>query len=332
MASAQGPVKDGALAGLGRVADASCAPVILAAIRDAAPPTLLVGMHALRALPGEDATRALIDAYPKLPAPAQLALIPVLGARRDLLVLPVLEHLARSEQAETRKAALEALGDSDLPQAMNLLSAEAERGDEAQRAKVHEIIARHKLREIENRQRSLASGAHDTDLLELLGIIGRWWVVGPFDLGDKNQGWETRYIGEPNVNVVARYMSGKTRRQWKRVESQDSQGKLNLRATIADRDNCIGYAYAEIELDKPVDAVLLLGVDDSEKIWVNGKKLFEQFTARGLTVDQDRVPVHLEAGTNKILLKLYQNTQGWEFCARIVNADGQPVPFKQKSE
>ncbi len=221
MASAQGPVKDGALAGLGRVADASCAPVILAAIRDAAPPTLLVGMHALRALPGEDATRALIDAYPKLPAPAQLALIPVLGARRDLLVLPVLEHLARSEQAETRKAALEALGDSDLPQAMNLLSAEAERGDEAQRAKVHEIIARHKLREIENRQHSLASGAHDTDLLGLLGIIGRWWVVGPFNLGDKNQGWETSYIGEPNVNAVARYMSGKTRRQ--RIVNADGQ-------------------------------------------------------------------------------------------------------------
>jgi hypothetical protein len=333
MESAQGPVKDGAVAGgLGRVGDASCVPVILVAIRDAAPPTLLVGMDALRALPGEDVTRALIDAYPKLPSRAQLALIPVLGARRAPLGLLILEQLARSEQAETRLAALEALGDSDLPQALNLLSAEEARGDEAQRAKVHEIIARHKLREIENRQRSLASGAHDTDLLGLLGIIGRWWVVGPFDLGDKNQGWETSYIGEPNVNVVARYMSGKTRRQWKRVESQDSQGKINLRATIADRDNCIGYAYAEIELQKPVDAVLLLGVDDSEKIWVNGSRVFEQFTARGLTVDQDRVPVHLEAGTNKILLKLYQNTQGWEFCVRIVTADGQPVPFKQRSE
>ena len=40
----------------------------------------------------------------------------------------------------------------------------------------------------------------------------------------------------------------------------------------------------------------------------------------------------LEAGTNKIVLKLYQNTQGWEFCVRIVTADGLPVPFKQKSE
>jgi len=65
---------------------------------------------------------------------------------------------------------------------------------------------------------------------------------------------------------------------------------------------------------------------------VNGNKVFEQFTARPLQVDQDHVPVHLEAGTNKILLKLYQNTQGWEFCVRIVTAEGRPVPFKQRSE
>src|SRR5262249_29556934 len=154
----------------------------------------------------------------------------------------------------------------------------------------------------EKSQRSLAEGSRDTDLLGLLGIIGRWWVVGPFDLGDKNQGWDTSYIGEPSVNVVARYMTGKTRRQWKRVDSQDSHGKIDLRATVADRDNCIGYAYAEIELRKPADAVLLLGVDDSERIWVNGNKVFEQFMARGLVVDQDHVPVHLKSGTNTILL------------------------------
>ena len=127
-------------------------------------------------------------------------------------------------------------------------------------------------------------------------------------------------------------MAGKTRRQWKLVESQDSQGKIDLRATIADRDNCIGYAYAEIELDQPADAALLLGVDDSEKVWVNGVKVHELFTARGLVVDQDRVPVHLKAGKNTILLKLYQNTLGWEFCARLVTADGQPLPFTQKKE
>jgi hypothetical protein len=248
------------------------------------------------------------------------------------LVLPILEKLARSNHAESRLAALEALGDTDLPEAIKFLSAEETRGDAAQRAMVHEIIDQHNLREIEKRQGSLAAGARDTDLLGLLGIIGRWWVVGPFDLGEKHEGWETRYIGEPNVNVIARYMAGKTRRQWKRVESQDSHGKIDLRSTIAERDNCLGYAYAEIELPKPVDAVLLLGVDDSEKIWVNGSKVFEHFTARGLVVDQDRVPVRLKAGTNAILLKIYQNTQGWEFCVRIITPDGKPLPLKQKAD
>lgn len=74
------------------------------------------------------------------------------------------------------------------------------------------------------------------------------------------------------------------------------------------------------------------GVDDSEKIWVNGSRVFEQFTARGLVVDQDRVPVRLKAGTNTILLKLYQNTLGWEFCVRIATPDGRAVPFIQKTE
>jgi hypothetical protein len=289
-------------------------------------------MNTLGALPGKDVTQSLISAYPTLPKPAQLALIPILGARHDALVLPLLQQLAQSDRADTRLAALQALGQTDLPEAMKVLSVEETRGDPAQRAKIREIIEGHKLREMERRQLRLAAGARDGDLLGLLGIIGRWWVVGPFDLGERNQGWATHYIGEPDVSVVARYMAGKTRRQWKRVESQDPHGKIDLRSAIADRDNCIGYAYAEFELPKSVDAVLLVGVDDSEKIWVNGSQVFQQFTARGLVVDQDRVPVHLKAGTNTILLKVYQNTLGWEFCARLVAPDGKPLPLKQKAD
>jgi HEAT repeat protein len=332
LASAQGPVKDGALAGLSRIGDASSVPAILAAIRDCQPPTLLVGMDALRALPGAEVSRALALAYPTLSARAQAALIPILGARRDPVVLPILKQAAHSELADRRNAALEALGDTGLTQALNFLAEEGKRGDDAHKARVQDILNRHAQRELEKRQRSLAEGSRDTDLLGLLGIIGRWWVVGPFDLGDRNQGWDTSYIGEPNVSVVARYMAGKTRRQWKRVDSQDSHGKIDLRATIADRDDCIGYAYTEIELPKPANAVLLLGVDDSEKIWVNGEKVFELFRARGLVVDQDHVPVHLKAGANAILLKLYQNTQGWEFCVRVVTPDGRPLAFTQKPE
>lgn len=332
LTTAHGQVKDGALAGLGRVGGPTYVPVIIDAVRDEKPPTLLVGMAALRALPGADVTKRLVEAYPGLPPAVRSALLPVLGDRRDPQALPLLKQVAQSDQAEESLAALKALGESDLPDAVRFLSELEGSGDTSSRAVIHEIIEAQRRREAERRMRELSPGARDADLLCQLGIIARWWVVGPFDLGEKNEGWTTRYIGEPEVNVVARYMAGKTRRQWKRVESQDPHGKIDLRAAIADRDHCVGYAYAEIEVPKALDAILLLGVDDSEKIWVNGSQVFEHFTARGLIVDQDKAPIQLKAGTNTILLKVYQNTLGWEFCARVVTPDGKPVPLKQKAE
>jgi hypothetical protein len=60
------------------------------------------------------------------------------------------------------------------------------------------------------------------------------------------------------------------------VEARGVSGfKRQDRPPIDDRreKQLISYAYAKIELPKPVDAVLLLGVDASEKIWVNESKV-----------------------------------------------------------
>jgi HEAT repeat protein len=240
-------------------------------------------------------------------------------------------QLLRSATGQVRDGALAGLARIGDPASWpSLLEAIK---DEALRAEVKEIRSRAVQPETTSLLARVQRGLRvDANLLGQLGVIGRWWVVGPFDLGERDEGWQTRYIGEPDVNVVARYMAGKVRRQWKRVDSHESQGRIDLRAAIADRDHCVGYALAEVELDKPTDAILLLGVDDSERVWVNGQKVFELFTRRGLQVDQDRIPVKLKAGTNTILLKVFQDTLGWEFCARIVTPDGQPLPFTQKAD
>ena len=73
--------------------------------------------------------------------------------------------------------------------------------------------------------------------------------------------------------------------------------------------------------------MLLIGADDSERVWVNGQKVFELTAARGLSCDQDKIPVKLKAGRNTILLKIWQLNQGWEFCARLTTADGAPLAF-----
>jgi HEAT repeat protein len=333
LSTAQGQVRDGVLAGLGRTGNASCVPALLAAIRGAELPTSLVGMNALRTMPGSEVTRALVEAFPGLTTKEQAALIPVLASRRDALVLPLLQQRARSDDPAVRASALEAIGETGLKEAIEVLAAEAKSGDESHRGKAREVMARLAASLLDKRQHGeTGTESRETDLHGLLGIIGRWWVVGPFELGENNEGWATNYIGEPQISLVARYMSGKTRREWKRIVSQDAHGKVDLRGSVANRDRCVGYAYAEIVLDQPSDAVLLVGVDDSERIWVNGTKVFEQFTKRGLQVDQDRVPVQLKAGTNAVLLKLYQDTQGWEFCVRVTTPDGRPLAFHQQAD
>jgi hypothetical protein len=47
---------------------------------------------------------------------------------------------------------------------------------------------------------------------------------------------------------------------------------------------------------------------------------------RGAVPDQDRAPIQLKKGPNLLLLKITQGGGGWSACARIVAADGTPIP------
>lgn len=184
------------------------------------------------------------------------------------------------------------------------------------------------VRLVAERMRDLGA---NVDVSAALGIITNWWVVGPFELGPENAAWNQALIGEPNVDLNARYMAGKRRLDWRQVTGQDEHGLVDLLEVFGPTQQAIAYAYAEFFVPQEREAVLRIGVDDSERVWVNGEMVFEHFVARGLVVDQDQVPVKLKAGRNVILMKTWQNTLGWEFCVRITTPAGQPVSFMQRS-
>jgi hypothetical protein len=170
------------------------------------------------------------------------------------------------------------------------------------------------------------------DYAAMLGLLTQWWVVGPFELGEGNSGWDKAYINEPEVNLQGRYMVGKRRLDWVKATGSDDRGVIDLHKPLGPGDNRIAYAYTEITLPTNTDALLLVGADDSQRVWVNGQKVFEHFVARPLVPDQDRIPVKLKAGRNTILMKIWQNTQGWAFCARLTTPDGNPIEFKQAAQ
>jgi len=165
----------------------------------------------------------------------------------------------------------------------------------------------------------------------MMGFVLHWKSIGPFPMKD-GQGWDVDFIGEANAHASRPVKFEDRSLEWKAIQANDETGVVNLIPSLGSCEQCIAYVYAEIVVSKDEDAVLKVGVDDSEKILLNGELVFSQFVARPLQADQDSVPVKLKAGKNGILMKIYQNNLGWEFCLRIATPDGSILAFAQSGE
>jgi len=87
-------------------------------------------------------------------------------------------------------------------------------------------------------------------------------------------------------------------------------------------EECVAYARTWLRSDQDEPAVLELGSDDGVKVWLNNKQVYALNVARPLQPGSDKVNLQLHPGWNLLLLKITQNNQGWEFCARLRKPDG----------
>ena len=141
--------------------------------------------------------------------------------------------------------------------------------------------------------------------------------------------WGTDFVNEKNVDLKAVYTHDGQSLAWKAVEAGGDLCVVDLAAQTGSPANCYGYAYAEITVDEKQLATLRLGSDDGVAAWINGGKVHDNFVDRGTKPDSDIVQIRLDAGVNKILLKISQGGDGWNFCARLTDRDGHPLNFKQ---
>ena len=100
-------------------------------------------------------------------------------------------------------------------------------------------------------------------------------------------------------------------------------------ADLYGRRNLAAYAYAELELPESKAAQFKIGSNDGVVCWLNGKKVHENRTSRGLTVDEDTVSVQLKEGVNRILLRVLNEGSAWEACLRVCDAQGMPLDIER---
>ena len=79
-----------------------------------------------------------------------------------------------------------------------------------------------------------------------------------------------------------------------------------------------GYAVAYIVADEEMTVTLSLSSNDQGKAWLNGKQVFKFADTRTLEKDSDRAEVTLVKGQNVLVLKVINEVNNWQACARFL--------------
>ncbi|MEO2020831.1 MAG: hypothetical protein ABGX05_03315 [Pirellulaceae bacterium] len=176
----------------------------------------------------------------------------------------------------------------------------------------------------------------DVKIIEQMGFINRWYLLGPFDAPEFS-GFARRFPPETKVDLAATYPGQAATIGWKTHQAPDRLGQTNLIQAIGPIKEAVGYAYAEIH--SPVDQTVQLrcGGDDNMTIWVNDRQVFARNQwLNGTRLDRFSAPCVMQEGTNRILIKICQGPQhknpavpnNWSFQIRFCDATGLNVGLK----
>ena len=156
-----------------------------------------------------------------------------------------------------------------------------------------------------------------------------WLVAGPVPVGqDANPSEQTQIqsfkediqpvIISANQPVLPLSIGGK-QYPWQLVKA--SADIVDLDQQFAGANFVAAFALAEIKSDKEVKTFLSVGSDDGIRIWHNGKLIHDNWIPRGIVKDNDLVPITLKTGSNQLLLKVQDMSQGWGFVVRLLNKE-----------
>ena len=89
-------------------------------------------------------------------------------------------------------------------------------------------------------------------------------------------------------------------------------------------EDAAGYAVAYVIADGEMKVKLSVGTNDQGKAWVNGTQILKFAETRTLEKDTDSGDVTLAKGQNVLVLKVINEKNNWQGCARFLK-DGAPL-------
>jgi len=150
--------------------------------------------------------------------------------------------------------------------------------------------------------------------------ITDWNLIGPFNAPDMTY-LQTPYPPEKEISLKKKY-KGKNELtlEWKKIKTEES-GFVNLAGILTPNEQAVAYGLAYVFSPEERQTHLLLGSDDGVRIWLNEELIHTNPAYRGAYPDQDKIPVILKKGWNRLLVKVLQGGGGWGYYVRFIDPE-----------
>ncbi|MFN0057571.1 MAG: GAF domain-containing protein [Planctomycetota bacterium] len=161
------------------------------------------------------------------------------------------------------------------------------------------------------------------------GVVRQWWTIGGFSV-DSTEEWSKSFFPETTFEPLSVTVSQDRFMEWQSVVAERADASIDLCKHLSSGKIAIAYALVDIQVESARDVVLEAGSDNGLTVWLNGNACHTDLKARKFEPGQDRIPVRLNAGSNRLLLKICRLQNSWTFQLRLVDSDGKPVSFKMR--
>ena len=163
-------------------------------------------------------------------------------------------------------------------------------------------------------------GVDSYQVLHASPFVKRYMILGPFIKAADTFLPAASTQNSRNLDQTYTGAEEKTIR-WREASTRPS-GMLDFRSNIGMMTGVVGYAVSYVYAPEDMDTVLLLGSDETVKVWLNGTEIHRKRTYRRITPDADTIPCKLKVGWNEVLCSVEQNSWTWGLYLRFADADG----------
>lgn len=161
-----------------------------------------------------------------------------------------------------------------------------------------------------------------------LGLVSDGFLVGPFD--NEGKAGHAAVFGPEHAldrfDLKARWDGKEREVAWRRLPPVAVQGLVPLDTVLRPEANGTAYVTFAVKAPRAERASVRVGSTGAIKVWVNGRLVLDRDVYRPVRFDQDAAPAVLEAGWNRVTLKVSAaDAGGFSYFVRLARPDGGPL-------